>query len=76
VDHKLNTRAKRLSLACGYAAPAQPERPEPAPERHIEAKYPGHRIQFDLAGTEGVAWQYSASDVPSSYTWAELHARS
>ena len=68
--HGLNTRAKRLSLVCGYAAP---------PERHIEANYPGHRVQFDnfyigrLAGTEGVVWQYSACEVASSYTWAELH---
>ena len=77
--HGLNTRAKRLSLVCGYAAPPEPERPEPPPERHIEAKHPGHRVQFDnfyigrLAGTEGVIWQYSACDVASSYTWAELH---
>jgi transposase InsO family protein len=77
--HGLNTRAKRLSLVCGYAAPPEPERPEPPPERHIEAKYPGHRVQFDnfyigrLAGTEGVVWQYTACDVASSYTWAELH---
>src|SRR5438270_13316387 len=58
--HGLNTRAKRLSLVCGYAAPPLPQRPEPPPERHIEAKHPGHRVQFDnfdigrLAGTEGV----------------------
>ena len=77
--HGLNTRAKRLSLVCGYAALPQPERAEPPPERHIEAKYPGHRVQFDnfyigrLAGTQGVVWQYSACDVASSYTWAELH---
>jgi len=76
--HGLNTRAKRLSLVCGYAVAPQPERPEPAPERHIEANHPGHRVQFDnfyigrLAGTEGVVWQYSACDVASSYTWAEL----
>jgi transposase len=77
--HGLNTRAKRLSLVCGYAVPPEPERPEPPPERHIETKYPGHRVQFDnfyigrLAGTEGVVGQYSACDVASSYTWAELH---
>jgi hypothetical protein len=38
--HGLNTRAKRLSLVCGYDAPPQPERPEAPPERHIEAKHP------------------------------------
>lgn len=77
--HGLNTRAKRLSLVCGYAAPPAPEPREAVPERHIEANYPGHRVQFDnfyigrLAGTEGVVWQYSACDVASAYTWAELH---
>src|SRR3989442_5565166 len=77
--HGLNTRANRLSLVCGYAAPPQPERPEPPPERHIEVQHPGHRVQFDnfyigrLAGTEGVIWQDSACDVASSYTLAELH---
>src|SRR3989475_11826735 len=44
--HGLNTRAKRLSLVCGYAAPAQPERPEPPPRAPIQAKHPGPRAQF------------------------------
>src|ERR1700716_831906 len=52
--HGLNTRAKRLSLVCGYAAPPEPERPEPPPERHIEAKYPGHRVQSTTSTS--VAW--------------------
>ena len=49
------------------------------PSAHIETKHPGHRVQFDnfyigrLAGTAGVVWQYTACDVTSSYTWAELH---
>ena len=29
-----------------------------------------------LAGTKGTVWQYTAIDVASSYTWAELHATS
>jgi transposase InsO family protein len=77
--HGLNTRAKRLGLVAGYAAPPEPEpRPE-LPPLHIEADRPGHRVQMDcfyigrLSGTQGVVWQYTAIDVASSYTWAELH---
>jgi len=77
--HGLNTRAKRLGLVAGYAAPPEPEpRPE-LPPLHIEADRPGHRVQMDcfyigrLSGTQGVVWQYSAIDVASSFTWAELH---
>jgi hypothetical protein len=61
-----NARALRLGLVCGYACPPQPElRPAP-PERHIEAKHPGHRVQMDcfvhrrLSGTQGVVPQYCA----------------
>ena len=41
--HGLNTRAKRLSLVAGYAAPYEPRR-EPEQERHVEAKRPGELV--------------------------------
>ncbi len=77
--HGLNTRAKRLGLVAGYAAPPAPTRPEPEPERHLEVSRPGELVQFDcfhvgrLSGTRGTVWQYTAIDVGSAYTWAELH---
>ena len=77
--HGLNTRRKRLGLVAGYAAPPEPTRPEPQPERHLEASMPGELVQFDcfhvgrLSGTKGTVWQYTAIDVASAYTWAELH---
>lgn len=77
--HGLSTRAKRLALVAGYAAPPEPERPEPAPERHIEAQRPGQVVQMDcfyvgrLSDTKGTVWQYTAIDVASSYLWADLH---
>ncbi len=78
--HGLNTRAARLALVAGYAAPPEPEAPEPAPERHLQVERPGQLVQMDcfcvgrLAGTKGTVWQYTAIDVASAYTWAELHA--
>jgi transposase InsO family protein len=75
--HGLNTRAKRLSLVAGYAAPYQPPR-EPEPERHVEAQRPGELVGIDcffvgrLSGTKGSVWQLTAIDVASSYAWAEL----
>ena len=77
--HGLNTRRKRLSLVAGYAAPPEPAPREPEPERHLEAKQPGALVQVDcfhvgrLSGTRGTVWQYTAIDVASAYTWAELH---
>jgi transposase len=38
--HGLNTRAKRLGLIAGYAAPYEPPR-DPAPEQHIDVQRPG-----------------------------------
>lgn len=77
--HGLNTRGKRLSLVAGYAAPPEPE-PRPEPEvRHLEVDHPGELVQLDcfrigkLAGTRGVVWQYTAIDVGSAWSWAELH---
>jgi transposase InsO family protein len=75
--HGLNTRAKRLSLVAGYAAPYQPPR-EPQPERHIDVTRPGELVGIDcffvgrLTGTKGSVWQLTAIDVASSFAWAEL----
>lgn len=77
--HGLNTRRKRLSLVAGYAVPPEPEKREPEPERHIEASRPGELVQMDclyigrLSGVKGAVWQYTAIDVASAFTWAELH---
>ena len=77
--HGLHTRSQRLGLVAGYAAPPELGRPEPEPERHIDVDHPGELVQMDcfcigrLAGTRGTVWQYTAIDVASAYTWAELH---
>jgi transposase InsO family protein len=75
--HGLNTRAKRLGLIAGYAAPYEPPR-DPAPERHIDVDRPGELVGIDcfyvgrLRGTRGAIWQLTAIDVYSSFAWAEL----
>jgi hypothetical protein len=75
--HGLNTRAKRLGLIAGYAAPYEPPR-DPGPERHIDVSRPGELIGIDcfyvgrLRDTNGAIWQLSAIDVASSFAWAEL----
>jgi transposase InsO family protein len=75
--HGLNTRAKRLGLIAGYAAPYQPPR-DPGPERHIDVARPGELVGIDcfyvgrLKGTSGAIWQLTALDVASSFAWAEL----
>ena len=75
--HGLNTRAKRLALVAGYAAPYEPPR-QREPERHVEAERPGELVGMDcffvgrLQGTKGSVWQLTAIDVASSYAWAEL----
>jgi Integrase core domain len=75
--HGLNTRAKRLGLVAGYAAPYEPPR-DPGPERHIDVCRPGELVGIDcfyvgrLRGTEGKIWQITAIDVASSFGWAEL----
>jgi transposase InsO family protein len=79
--HGLNTRAKRLGLVAGYAAPApEPIERHAPPERHLEVDHPGQLVQMDcfcvgrLRDTKGVVWQYTAIDVASAHTWAELWA--
>jgi len=75
--HGLNTRAKRLSLVAGYAAPYEPPRP-PIEARHVEAQRPGELVGFDcffvgrLHNMKQTVWQLTAIDVCSSYAWAEL----
>jgi transposase InsO family protein len=77
--HGLSKRVSRLSLVAGYAAAAGPEPREPEPERHIEVSEPGELVGFDcfhvgrLSGTKGRVWQYTAIDMATSFTWAELH---
>lgn len=78
--HGLNTRARRLAVVAGTAIPVELERPEEEPARHIEATEPGDVVQLDcfavgrLSGTRGRVWQYTAIDVASAFTWADLHA--
>ena len=75
--HGLSTRAKRLALVAGYAAPYEPPREE-AEERHMQADRPGELVGVDcffvgrLRGTKHPVWQLTAIDVHSSYAWAEL----
>lgn len=76
----LNTRSKRLALVARHADPYERKPDRPPPELHIDAKEPGEKVQMDcfyvgrLSGTKGTVWQYTASDVASSFLWAELHA--
>jgi transposase InsO family protein len=75
--HGLNTRAKRLALIAGYAAPYEPPR-DRGPEQHIDVQRPGELVGIDcfyvgrLRGTEGAIWQLTAIDIASSFAWAEL----
>jgi transposase InsO family protein len=76
--HGLSRRISRLSLVAGYAAPAGPELVAPPVERHLEVDHPGELVGFDcfhvgrLSGTTWRVWQYTAIDLATSYTWAEL----
>lgn len=77
VRHGLNTRAKRLALIAGYAAPFEPPR-DPEPEPHIDTTRPGELVGIDcffvgrLHGAKGPVWQITAIDTYSSFAWAEL----
>ena len=70
----------RSTLRAGgrLCGPPAPERPQPAPERHLQVSRPGELVQLDclcigrLSGTKGTVWQYTAIDVASAYTWATL----
>jgi transposase InsO family protein len=75
----LNTRSKRLALIARHRDPYERKPDLPPPERHIDAQVPGEKVQLDcfyvgrLSGTKGTVWQYTAIDVASAFTWAELH---
>src|SRR5438128_37510 len=75
----LNTRSKRLALIARHHDRYERKPLVPPPERHIDASEPGEKVQLDcfyvgrLSGTKGTVWQYSAIDVASAFTWAELH---
>ena len=75
----LNTRSKRLALIARHRDPYERKPAIAPPERHIDATEPGEKVQLDcffvgrLAGTKGSVWQYTAIDVASAFTWAELH---
>jgi len=74
----LNTRAKRLALIARHRDPCERRPVTPPPARHIDAQRPGEKVQLDcfyvgrLSGTKGTVWQYTAIDVASAFTWAEL----
>ena len=76
----LNTRTKRLALIARHRDPYERAPCPPPPERHIEASEPGELVQMDcffigrLSGSKGSVWQYTAIDVASGFTWAELHS--
>jgi transposase InsO family protein len=75
----LNTRAKRLALIARHRDPYERRPALPPPASHIDASAPGEKVQLDcffigrLSGTRGAVWQYTAIDVASAFTWAELH---
>ena len=76
----LSTGSGRLALAAGCAAPPGPQRPDPQPERRLDADRPGQPVQMDclrigrLSGSRGTLRQYAAIDAASSCVRAELHA--
>jgi hypothetical protein len=49
----LSTRAKRDGLVAGYAAPPEPQRPDPAPERHLDVDHPGSWSSWTVAASVG-----------------------
>jgi transposase InsO family protein len=69
---------KRYGLVAGDAAPPEPQRPQPAPVRHLQVDHPGELVQLDcfcigrLSGTKGTVWQDTAIDVASASAWATL----
>ena len=87
--HRLNTRQLRYALLVVHqqGAPPVPKRGN-VYVGELDADVPGDLLQMDcfqvgsfketrLGGGKtkrGMIWQYTAIDVASSYTWAELHA--
>ena len=76
----LNTRGKRLALIARHRDPYERAPSPPPPPPHIDASEPGELVQMDcffigrLSGSKGSVWQYTAIDVASGYTWAQLHS--
>src|SRR5512144_1524160 len=76
----LNTRSKRLALVARHRDAYERKPDSPPPERHIDARLPGQKVQLDcffvgrLSGTKGSVWQYTAIDVASAYAWAQLRS--
>ena len=76
----LNTRAKRLALIARHRDPYE-RKPDLAAARapHRRHASPARRSSWTAStsavcrGTKGTVWQYTAIDVASAYTWAELH---
>lgn len=76
--NNLNHRRQRLALLSGVIAAPEPVPPAPSPERHLDVSRPGEVVQMDcffvgrLNTSKGIVWQYTAIDVVSAYTWAEI----
>jgi hypothetical protein len=68
--HGLNTRAKRLGLVAGYAAPPEPERRPAPPHPHLQVSLPGEMVQMDcffigrLSGAKGAVCSTQRSTSP------------
>ena len=75
--HGLNTRAKRLGLIAGYAAPYEPPR-DPAPEQHIDVQQAWGAgrdrllLRRPVEGHRGRDLAAHRDRHRSSYAWAEL----
>ena len=88
-EHRLNTRRRRWLLLQGVTPDEMLVRPAwNRPPGRIEADIPGDLVQMDCfhvgsfketrlgaaKARRGTIWQYTAIDVASSFTWAQLHA--
>lgn len=51
--HGLWTRARRYGLVAGDAAPPEPARPEPPPQRHLNVDHPGELVQLGCFASAG-----------------------
>ncbi len=87
--HRLNTSRLRYQLLQLHrdGPPPQPRPPHRPWVGTLDADLPGDLVQMDCfhvgtfketrlgaaKHTKGVIWQYTAIDVASSWTWAELH---
>jgi len=65
--HGLNTRARRLGLIAGDAAPPDPSTDRSPSERHLQVSWPGELVQLDCFGVRRLHRTRGAT-APS--TWA------